>query len=164
MTPSLQPLPDPVAERYPTEDGRRLETIVRLLAHCLEHGQFQAAVTAFVNQLAVRLNCSRVSLGLYKRHRHRVVAISHTAQAGRKSNLLTDLAAAMDEARDQGCSIAFPAPRTGNAPVALAHKELSRRHHLGPLCTVLLTDVGTAIGSVTLERPTEQPMWQRTRP
>ncbi|MCP3870356.1 MAG: hypothetical protein GY703_20140 [Gammaproteobacteria bacterium] len=63
MNPSLNPLQGPASDQYLGEEGYRLSTIVRLLSQCLEQGYFQEAVTVFVNQLATRFNCSRVSLG-----------------------------------------------------------------------------------------------------
>ena len=46
--------------------GGRLTTVVELLASALEHESFQAAATATVTELAARLHCSRVSLGLLR--------------------------------------------------------------------------------------------------
>jgi len=138
-------------------NSERLAGVVQLLAQCLEQERFEAAATVFVNQLAAQLDCSRVSLGLLRGSRHRVVAISHAAQTGRNANLLKAIGAAMDESRDQGCSIVYPPPEEGRVPITLAHGELAKSSHVRALTTVLLVVNGRSIGAVTLERTEENP-------
>ena len=140
-----------------TANSERLAGVVQLLAHCLEQDRFEAAARVFVNQLAAQLSCTRVSLGLLKGNSHRVKVISHAAQTGRNANLLKAIGVAMDEARDQGCSVVHPAPEEGRVPITLAHRELAKNYHVRSIATVLLLVQGRTIGAVTLERAEEEP-------
>ncbi len=138
-----------------------LVPVVETLAAALEHDRFQAAATAVATELATRFGLERVSIGFRQRGETRLRAISHSASFGKGSNLVRDLEAAMDEALDQGTSVAHPPPAEGEPLVSRAHQALAARGN-GAVCTVLLTDGDEAIGAVTLERGGEGALSRET--
>lgn len=134
----------------------RLQTVLDLLATVLEHGRFYEAATAFVTDLATRLDCDRVSIGFVKGGRARVRAVSHSAQFGKETNLTRSIESAMDEAVDQQTVIVFPRISEGSAQVVRCHAELARQHGAGAILTIPLSS-GRVLGALTLERPADRP-------
>jgi RND family efflux transporter MFP subunit len=135
----------------------RLANVLTLVASCLEFPEFQAATTALATELAVRLSCERVSFGFLKGKHIDVVAISHSAHFEKKSNLVSNISEAMDEACDQSSVIVFPVNDTQKVLVTRGHGHLSRREGAGNICTIPLCEKGRIYGAVTLERPSELP-------
>ena len=131
----------------------RLVSVLELVATCLEHEDYQAAATAFVTELATMLSCERVSIG-HKRGSHtRVQAFSHSAEFGKKTNLIRAIGAAMDEAVDQQDAITYPALPDSPPRATHAHSELARQYLDGSICTIPLSDNDNSVGAMTLERP-----------
>ncbi len=128
-------------------------TALDLVVTVLDHKGFETACNAAVTELATRLDCNQVSIGFLHRGRARVAAYSHTAQFGRRMNLIRDIGAAMDEAIDQGSIILYPPPGDDDPYVMTAHKELARAHNTGPVLTVPMTSEDRILGAVTFELP-----------
>lgn len=129
----------------------RSRTALDLIGGALDHERFDAAAFATVTGLALRANCSRVSLGFRDGKFTKVKVISHTAQFGQEMNLIRCLGAAMDEALDQHCVVLYP----GNPDQLLAtsaHNELSRVQHDGQILTVPLLVGERFVGAITFER------------
>lgn len=102
----------------------RLALATELVATAVQEKRFRAAALAIANDIARRLECERVSIGMDKNGECRVLAISHTAMFDPKSSLARRLGDAMDEALDLGTTFVFPAPGddalTGASHAALA--------------------------------------------
>jgi RND family efflux transporter MFP subunit len=129
---------------------------VRVLAAGYQQQGFAAAATAVATELATLLSCDRVSVGVGRRDRVRVVALSHSARFDRRTNLLRAVEGAMAEALLGEETVVHP-PAAGEAPVpAVAHQTLAREHG-GAVCTVLLSDAARPFGALTFERGAEQP-------
>ena len=114
-----------------------------------------------VNNLATRMECDRVSLGLMKRNGSiRLRAISHSASFKEHGRLVEAIENAMEEALDQRSSIAFPQlPNTGHA-VALAHQALAQSARIvgaSVLSVTLANGNGERIGALTFERHRSDP-------
>ena len=137
--------------KYTSAD--RLVTVLDLVATSLHHERFQAAATAVATELAGILQCERVSIGFLQGKRTRVRALSHSASFGKKSNIIRDIGAAMDEAVDQQASVVFPPFDEGPLQVTRFHAELVKSHGDGAVCTVPFTDGEKILGAITLERP-----------
>ncbi|MCU0887802.1 MAG: HlyD family efflux transporter periplasmic adaptor subunit, partial [Rubritepida sp.] len=134
---------------------------LELIAAALEAERFADAARTAVTELAVRLDCERVSLGLLRRGEVRVAAISHAAQFGKRMSLVRLLGAAMDEAVDQRTAVLFPAPE--EEPVATrAHAALAAAHGAGHVLTLPLLVRDAHVGALTLERPAGRPFDQKT--
>jgi hypothetical protein len=134
----------------------RSRTALELLGGALDHEGFDAAAMATVTRLALRAQCSRVSLGFRdNKHSTTVKVISHTAQFGQQMNLIRCLGAAMDEALDQRSVILYP---SADEPLATAaHAELSHTQNDGQVLTIPLLVGEHFAGAITFERPAGVP-------
>lgn len=140
------------------QEGRleRLALVADLVATAVAERRFGPAALAVANEMAARLHCERVSLGLEVRGSIEVQAISHTASFDRKSDLVRFIGDAMDEALDLDVAVVHPPP-PGDELGALAHAELARRSRDAAICSVPLIDAGIASGVLTLERAADLP-------
>ncbi|MBW2102869.1 MAG: efflux RND transporter periplasmic adaptor subunit [Deltaproteobacteria bacterium] len=140
-----------------SETLRRLISILDLLSVALEQDRFQGAASAFVTETAGRLGCERVSLGFLRKRHIRVSHLSHSADFGKKMGLVHAMAAAMEEAVDQGSVIVYPQPEEQEPRVTRAHEELAEKMGGGSVCTVPLMASGKPVGALTLERDSRSP-------
>jgi multidrug efflux pump subunit AcrA (membrane-fusion protein) len=128
-----------------------------LVAAVLDEEGFEAAARALVTQLALKLDCDRVSLGVVRNGHARVAVLSHSAEFGRHMNLINAIGAAMDEALDQHATIVYPPPPGAWILVTRAHGELARAHGSDCIVTAALPARGGFAGALTLERPGIRP-------
>lgn len=134
----------------------RLIRVVEILASAMEHENSSAAATAAANEIAERLGCARVSIGVLKGRDLVIHAMSHSASVEQRSNLVRDIRAAMHEALDQDASVICP-PVPGAPPrVVFAQENLFERNNGGPVCSTPLYNANTAIGAITLEWETRE--------
>jgi RND family efflux transporter MFP subunit len=134
---------------------RGLTTATDLMATALQEPGFGPSAIDVVNELAAKLNCDRVSLGVERGGDVEVKAISHTATFDRKSDLVRFIGQAMEEVIDLG--VALSVPQAGDDLVALAHVEAARELKSAAICSVPLIDDGHAFGVITLERGLGEP-------
>jgi RND family efflux transporter MFP subunit len=125
--------------------------LLRLQGLLLQRQPLAQAASALASELAANLGFERVSLGLSARAGLDVLALSHGAQFGPRQRLIQALAAAMQEAIDQGASIAYPPPAAAAPRIVQAHGALAAQGP-GTLLTVPLIDAGTPIGALCFER------------
>ena len=119
------------------------------------HGLKQSAL-AVVNEISTKLACDRVSIGLDRKGRIAVEAISNTAIFDPRMSLVRVIADAMEEALDLDNTVLWPAgPDDENG--ALAHTELARELKDVAICSVPLRDDGRLVGVLTLERGSGAP-------
>jgi RND family efflux transporter MFP subunit len=130
----------------------RLVTVLEVVATALEQERLGAAATAVATELAARLDCERVSIGLSRRGQMRAEALSNTAKFDVRSNLVRDLEAAMDEAADQDVPVIHPPLHDGPTRVSMAHEALVRSHGADRAWSVPLGSEGRGIGAMTFER------------
>ncbi len=138
------------------DQNERLKLVLDLLVSAVEQERFQPAAMALVTQMATKLGCERVSLGLEQRNRLRVKALSHSAEFTKQMNLVRALESAMDEAVDQRATILYPLPDDGVPLVTRAHAELVRQHGSGAVLTVPIKSDEKLIGALIFERPPDQ--------
>jgi multidrug resistance efflux pump len=134
------------------------DAVLQIQAAVLSHARFDEAAAAFATRLAQLLSFDRVSVGLVEKGYARVAAISHGAAVDGQQALSRNIAAAMDEAIDQGATISLP-PVAGAARITVAHAALKRGANGGSggggaICSIPLVNLGTVAGAVTLERAT----------
>lgn len=155
-----------IAER----DGRlaRISLAMDLVATAAQERKFAPSALAVVNELASRLDCDRVSLGMEKSGGIVVKAISHTATFDAKMGLVRRIADAMEEVLDLDTTLVWP-PVAKHAPAAeqddpgaVAHAELAREYRDIAICSVPLAVDGQTIGVLTLERGAGQPFDPQT--
>nr|WP_276595248.1 HlyD family efflux transporter periplasmic adaptor subunit [Roseateles albus] len=130
------------------------------LAAVLEEDRYEAACRSLVTELATRLDCDRVSLGVVRGGHAQAVALSHSAQTSKRSNLIQAVGAAMDEAIDQKAVIRVPMLAGDEIVVDREHQHLAQEHGNGSVLTVPLTGGEDFSGALTFERPAKLPFEQ----
>ncbi|MDN5005289.1 efflux RND transporter periplasmic adaptor subunit [Bradyrhizobium sp. GCM10027634] len=134
----------------------RMGLAMDIVATAMQERYLSASALGVANELASRLACDRVSLGLERSGSIDVKVISHTASFDPKMDLGRRIANAMDEVLDLDVALVFP-PRDDVEQAALAHAELAREFRDTAVCSVPLLDDGHAIGVLTLERAAGEP-------
>ncbi len=135
----------------------RMQTVLDLVATTVSHDRFRAAATALATELATRLSCDRVSVGLLRNSRVQLRAMSHSAQFDKKTNLVRAVEAAMDEAFDQKETVVYPPVHGRPTQVTRAHTELAHEYGAGAIATVPFMENDRLVGALTLERPEDRP-------
>ncbi len=133
----------------------RLTLATDVTATALQQDKFKASALAVANELATRLQCVRVSIGLEHKGAIQVNAMSNTAKFDKKSNLVRSISDAMDEVLDLGVMLCYPAPADGLG--VMAQKTLAESAQHDAVLTVPLWQTGHIIGAITLERNHPQP-------
>ncbi len=133
-------------------DQKRLSTVLELIASGLENEQFKKAANAVVTDMAVQLDCERVSLGFVKGKFVRVASLSHSAKFNKKSNLIRDIGHVMDEAIDQKAMIIFPPMDQQTPLIHRLHADLNHENGGGGVCTVPLNSGNEVFGALTFEK------------
>jgi multidrug resistance efflux pump len=123
-----------------------------LMHAVLEHKGLEQAAMALVNELATKAGADRVSLGMERRARLELRAISRTAVFDRKTQLIETIENAMEEAIDQEAALAYPPAAGSRGKVIAAQRDLAARARAAAVLTVPLASRGRAIGALTLER------------
>lgn len=150
MTPAaLPPLADP--DPLPGVTPVTAELALQLQAEILGRAHFAEAANALAQQLCLRLQCDRASVGWLGPHGMTVVAASYMAELHTRQETARLVSAAMDEAVEQGVSLVHPAPANEAPRIRLAHEELAHRQGYA-LCTLPLVQQGRIVGALLLER------------
>jgi biotin carboxyl carrier protein len=142
----------------------RAATGLDLLAVAGEHRQIEASTMALANELAGRLQCDRVSIGIINHRRNGIdlKAMSHTANFIKKSPAVDAIENAMEEALDQNGSISLPAVASTTRRIAVAHRGLvDGAGGRAVVASVVIASRGRPIGVITLERYRDQPFDDR---
>jgi len=137
----------------PMETERlRLKLALDAVASLLEQPRFEDSATAFTTELAAKLGCDRVSLGIVKGRRVKIWAVSHSPQFERRANLMRAIEGAMEESIDQGERVVYPPEQENRPVVARAHEALLHESEAGSAATFPLLHSGHVVGALTLER------------
>ncbi len=140
------------------QDARlaRLALATDLVATAVQERGFASSALAVANELAARMHCDRVSVGMEEAGGIEVQAISNTATFDRKINLVRLIGEAMDEVLDLDASVVYPV-REDDELGAIAHGELAREFNDVAILSVPLVQDGHACGVLTLERSHGEP-------
>lgn len=144
---------------------QRARVALDVLAGVGGHTRLEPMALALVNDLASRFSCSRVSLGVDRGGQTQLLAMSHSAVFEKKTQLVTSLESAMDEAIDRQRTVTCqPAAAAGDGVgdevggtsaigesgrIGAAHREFAGRQ---AVCTVVLSSRGVGIGALCFER------------
>jgi multidrug efflux pump subunit AcrA (membrane-fusion protein) len=128
-----------------------------LLAVAGEHRRLKASAIAIVNELSARLRCDRVSIGLKRRGRIRLKAMSHSAWFQSRSQLVEVIENAMEEAIDQNASVAEPPIPSADRRITVAHRRLLKGAGARAVASVVVASRGHPLGAITMERHRDQP-------
>ena len=132
-------------------DRERLATLLSLAGSLLDHEQLAAASHALASELAQRMKCERVAVGLRRGGRMRILALSTSLRFADESDAVRNLRCAMEEATEQDAMIELPAPSERLPHSVGAHELLLRSSGAGAVCTVPLASRGQAVGALTCE-------------
>lgn len=142
--------------------SERATLALDLIAAALEESTSRSASRVAATELALRLGCERVSFGFLVRGHIEIAGISHSAQFGKRMNLVRQLAEAMEEAIDQQAVVLFPAPAADEHVLVRAHGALSKGHGAGFILTVPMFVNDRFVGAATFERAAADPFDQST--
>lgn len=134
----------------------RLMATLDLLASALSEERFDAAAQALATDLAVRLDCDRVSIGFQRDGHARVVAVSHSAEFGERMNLIRAIGQAMDESLDQKSIVVLPHGE-GEPLITRDHEALARQFGSASVLTIPFSQEEGRGGAFTFERPAGRP-------
>ena len=134
----------------------RLTVASEAVATALQADRLGASALAVANELAQRLGCERVGIGLERNGTAQVLAISHTASFDARSDFVRLIADAMDEVLDLDMSIVHPA-LDSDAVGGLAHAALSTARNGAGVMSVPLVDDSRKVGVLTFERSAKAP-------
>jgi RND family efflux transporter MFP subunit len=129
----------------------RIGLLNELMATALQQRKLQASALAVANELAGRLRCDRVAVGMESRDRIVPLAMSHTATFDARSDLVRALGEAMDEVLDLGAPVLLPRPE-GDELGAMAHAQAAVVLGAQAMLSVPIVHEAQTIGVITLER------------
>ena len=123
-----------------------------------EQARLDAAALVCADLLAERLGCDRVAVGVERGGRVHLHAMSGSAWFDRKSDQVGAIENAMEEAAEQGCTVAHRVDEGARGLISIAHRDLAGR---GAAYTVLMRMQGRAVGAITVLH--HEPVEERTR-
>jgi HlyD family secretion protein/GAF domain-containing protein len=137
-------------------DIARAASSLDFLAVVEEQPRLRGMAIAVANDLAARLRCDRVSVGLIRRNGSiRLRAISHSASFKSQGRLVDAIENAMEEALDQRMLVAYPPLPSTERAVTMAHRalaEIIRAQSTSLLSVVMADGKGEPVGAITFER------------
>lgn len=140
--------------------GDRRQDAIReaheVFAGAMDESGFRAAAIGTVTRLSSLADANRVSLGLRRRGKIEIAAVSNSAEFGKRMRVNRKVAAAMDEAVDQRAALSHPAPES-EINVTRAQSELARDHGPSSILTVPFAVADAHKGAMTFERPENNP-------
>lgn len=143
------------------DEAQRLMIALDQVAALLQDDAFEPACRNLVTELATRLNCDRVSLGVLRGTYVRPLALSHSADLGRRTHLVQAIGAAMDEALDQKAVIRHPVQPHDDIVVTRAHEALGTGQGSGSVLSIPFQGSGGLSGVLSFERAASQPFVDR---
>lgn len=140
----------------PGPRGDDAACVLQLQDALLQHDLLSEGALALVSDLAAMLGCESVALGVVGTDEMDLVAVSNRSELKSKQELLRLMAAAMQEAVDQGARVVYPAASTDPARIVLAHAELHARG-AQPVATVAMFHQQRAVGALLTQWRTYTP-------
>jgi RND family efflux transporter MFP subunit len=129
----------------------RVGLLNELMATALQHARLSPSALALANELALRMRCDRVAIGLERDGRVVPLVLSHTAQFDARSDMVRTIEGAMDEVLDLGVTVVFPRSDDDEHGV-LAHAAAAAVLDAQALLSVPLVHAAKTMGVITLER------------
>ncbi len=128
--------------------------ISALLRQALDQPDSAQAATVVVTELAVQLECERVSLGFVDRKNVRLVAVSHGGNLKKKLALSKSLCAVMNEAVDQAAAIQYPQTPEDQPRITLAASRHCDQENVGTTLCIPVVRAERIVGALLCERKT----------
>lgn len=128
----------------------------------VETSDYGKAAKTLVTELATRLKCELVAVSWISGNQHKVAAVSHSAEFGRRMNLVRAMVAAMSEAADQESIVCWPVMEGEDYRVTRAHEELAAQLEEASILTIPLLNDDKPVGTLLFQWPVEHVLEQRT--
>jgi len=138
--------------------GSRARKVDRLsLLRCTNgaadaHAYFDASAISLANEIVRQFSAERVSIAMDSRRGLKIAAISHSVSHDRRSTLIRDLEAAMQEAFDQYGPVSHPESNATARRISVAHAFYCERWSVGAVLSVLIVSAAAPVGVLTIER------------
>ena len=162
----LEALPWARRSKDVSSDIARATSCLDLLAAVGAQPRLQGMAIALANELATRLRCDRVSMGIVRRNGTvRLHAMSHSATFKREGRLVDAIENAMEEAIEQRRCVAYPPLPVTERAVTMAHRALAENAKVpgaSAMSVVLADGRGKLIGALTFERHRAEPFTRET--
>ena len=129
----------------------RVGLLNEFMATALQHASLTPSALALANEMASRLQCDRVAVGLEQDGRIVVKVLSHTAHFDGRSDLVRALESAMDEVLDLGVAVVFPKSDDDELGV-IAHAVAATALDAQAMLSAPLVHGVQTLGVITLER------------
>ncbi|MGM0519747.1 MAG: efflux RND transporter periplasmic adaptor subunit [Campylobacterota bacterium] len=131
------------------ESNPELYNILELINLIKDERKFLLACMKLVNELAIKFDCSRVTLGWKTNEYINCIAVSHLEKFDKKSEVIKQLQDAYEECADQEKSIVLPSEDENI--LTLAHEEYQNKNSLNSLVSIPIIYNSEVYGVVTLE-------------
>ncbi|XPV68650.1 MAG: efflux RND transporter periplasmic adaptor subunit [Halarcobacter sp.] len=142
-------LPIETQEKTPLLNNRIYE-ILELLNLIKDEKKFLLACMKLVNELSLKFDSSRVSIGWKTNEYINLIAISHLEKFDEKSEIVKKLQNVYEECADQEKTVYLPTDNTNL--VTKAHEDYSRINLLNTILSIPIKIEDKVIGVVTLEK------------
>jgi multidrug resistance efflux pump len=128
----------------------------------VETGDYGKATKTLVTELATRLGCELVAVSWISGNQHKVAALSHSAEFGRRMNLVRAIVAAMSEAADQESIVCWPVMAGEDYRVTHAHEELASQLEGASILTIPLLNDDKPVGTLLFQWSVDHVQQQRS--
>lgn len=128
-----------------------------VISRILQHDNAHKSCMELTSQLAIRLNCDRVTVGFRSGVVIKTECISHLSSFDPRTQLVRRLEAAMEESLDQARTIVVPCIDGNDSNIDKANRDLSGHNQNCSVMTVPLTGRGNNFGALVFERNANQP-------
>ncbi|MFK8013807.1 MAG: efflux RND transporter periplasmic adaptor subunit [Gammaproteobacteria bacterium] len=132
----------------------RQGTALDVVAALLDHPDSVRSYRAFVDAIALRFGCQRVTLGTRAGRRMTLAAVSGTADIDARNAAMTYVTCALEETAQIGGVVALPVADPNEATPPL-HLALAQSINKPALLSLPLVDEQTVTGALLLERDRE---------
>ena len=132
-------------------DAARFAGALDLMVLLNAEKRYVAAAMTYVNEVASRYKCSRVSLGWIESGYVRLQSISHMERFEKKMDIIQTLESAMEEAFDQDEEILWPTKGHGSA-VVRDHEIYSNEQRIKYMVSIPVRLDNEPVGVLTCER------------
>jgi len=135
-----------------TGEPAPLHSDVSVLQACLHSSQIQASANAVATELAGKLGCQRVSVGLLAGSEIRLKGISNTPTFDPRTMLTNNIEEVMEEIRELGSPVIYSKDHSDGVAPFNAHWQLAQAQGSDHICSIPMRDGDQIIGVLVLER------------
>jgi len=124
-------------------------------AAALEKKTYVDAASSIVTELAILMQCDRISIGMFSKEKSKMLTISNHAEFEKKMQLVRGIEAMMDESAVQHAVIYYPSE--DESSIHQVHDRFAKEYHMGAVLSVPLPIDTEIWGVMTLERDRDEP-------